>query len=154
MKLKVEINSREHFSVFGIEEHPFSVRSLWFSGETRIPGYTLDEQLGTKLRALYQRRKGRDLFDLAHALSLGGVDPERVVLYEAPPLPPRVWTLLDDDPGAKNLASEGTWEKDLKGKRVLFTFPGANGKPGLQRPLTVLLAKLSLFPGFKVEVVR
>jgi hypothetical protein len=77
-----------------------------------------------------------------------------LVLYEAPPLPPRVWTLLDDDPGAKNLASEGTWEKDLKGKRVLFTFPGANGKPGLQRPLTVLLAKLSLFPGFKVEVVR
>jgi len=37
----------------------------------------LEELLGTKLRALYQRRKGRDLFDLAVALtarrSRGGV---------------------------------------------------------------------------------
>jgi predicted nucleotidyltransferase component of viral defense system len=35
--------------------------------------------LGTKLRALYQRKKGRDLFDLATALTQGGVDPLRIV---------------------------------------------------------------------------
>ena len=35
--------------------------------------------LGTKLRALYQREKGRDLFDLAAALEATTVDPARIV---------------------------------------------------------------------------
>ena len=41
--------------------------------------YELEELLGTKLRALYQRRKGRDLFDLATALARPGVDPARII---------------------------------------------------------------------------
>jgi predicted nucleotidyltransferase component of viral defense system len=32
-----------------------------------------------KLRALYQRRKGRDLFDLAMALETTTIDPQRIV---------------------------------------------------------------------------
>ena len=35
--------------------------------------------LGTKLRALYQRRKGRDLFDLWHSHTCGVLEPELVV---------------------------------------------------------------------------
>lgn len=50
-----------------------------FSGATKITTYSIDELLGTKLRALYQRRKGRDLFDLWAALETGTVDPERVL---------------------------------------------------------------------------
>ncbi len=79
MKLKVEINSREHFAVHGFKRVPFSVASRWFEGHCEIPTYELDELLGTKLRALYQRKKGRDLFDLATALTHGGVDPARIV---------------------------------------------------------------------------
>lgn len=79
MRLKVEINTREHFAVHGFKRAPFSVASRWFEGACEIPTYELDELLGTKLRALYQRKKGRDLFDLALALEQGGVDPERVV---------------------------------------------------------------------------
>lgn len=41
--------------------------------------YRLDELMGTKLRALYQRRKGRDLFDLWLCLSRGLLDPDQVV---------------------------------------------------------------------------
>jgi predicted nucleotidyltransferase component of viral defense system len=41
--------------------------------------YELNELLGTKLRALYQRKKGRDLFDLWRGLSLPGVEPGKVV---------------------------------------------------------------------------
>ena len=36
--------------------------------------------LGTKLRALYQRKKGRDLFDLYIALQRKQVDVEKVLL--------------------------------------------------------------------------
>lgn len=37
------------------------------------------ERLGTKLRALYQRKKGRDHFDPWHAIEGKSVSPERVV---------------------------------------------------------------------------
>jgi predicted nucleotidyltransferase component of viral defense system len=67
MKLKVEINSREHFAVHGFKHVPFSVLSRWFAGRCEVPTHGLDELLGTKLRALYQRKKGRDLFDLAYS---------------------------------------------------------------------------------------
>lgn len=79
LKLKVEINSREHFSVHGIHDRRFDVSSRWFTGSAQLRTFELDELLGTKLRALYQRKKGRDLFDLAFALDHGGVDPQRVV---------------------------------------------------------------------------
>jgi len=64
LRLKVEINTREHFVVEGYKKQPFAVQSRWFKGDCEITTYTLEELLATKLRALYQRRKGRDLFDL------------------------------------------------------------------------------------------
>ena len=79
LRLKVEINSREHFSVYGLTNTPFAVSSRWFEGKAAISTYGLDELLGTKMRALYQRKKGRDLFDLAVALETGTVDPKRIV---------------------------------------------------------------------------
>jgi len=79
MRLKVEINTREHFSVLGISSRAFAVENPWFRGEADIPTYELEELLGTKMRALYQRKKGRDLFDLWLALGSTGGDPDRVV---------------------------------------------------------------------------
>lgn len=79
MRLKIEINSREHFSEFGVEERAFSVESPWFTGTATVRTYQLDELLGTKLRALYQRKKGRDLFDLYIASRKAQVDPGRIV---------------------------------------------------------------------------
>ncbi len=78
-RLKVEINTREHFSVLPIDRHPFRVDNPWFSGTAELPTYHLDELLGTKMRALYQRKKGRDLYDLWIALQSGGVTGERIV---------------------------------------------------------------------------
>ncbi|MFM9949320.1 MAG: nucleotidyl transferase AbiEii/AbiGii toxin family protein [Saprospiraceae bacterium] len=71
LRLKVEANTREHFSVLGYHQFPFEVKSSWFSGTCDLTTYKLEELLGTKLRALYQRRKGRDLYDLFIALSQG-----------------------------------------------------------------------------------
>lgn len=79
LRLKVEVNTREHFTEHGFRRVPFAVASRWFNGACDITTYDLDELLGTKLRALYQRRKGRDLFDMATAIASGGVDPQRVV---------------------------------------------------------------------------
>ncbi len=79
MRLKIEINTREHFTVFGFEESNLIMLSRWYSGAVPVRTYALDELLGTKLRALYHRRKSRDLFDLWIADRRGRVDPARVV---------------------------------------------------------------------------
>jgi predicted nucleotidyltransferase component of viral defense system len=81
LTLKVEINSREHFSVYGLQRIPFYVDSPWYNGQARILTYDLEELLATKLRALYQRKKGRDMFDLWHAFQAkrGEPDSKRIV---------------------------------------------------------------------------
>ncbi len=67
LRLKLEINSWEHFTILGRKAIPFTVENDWFSGSSGIQTYALNELLGTKLRALYQRSQGRDLFDLDYA---------------------------------------------------------------------------------------
>ncbi|MDR0506085.1 MAG: nucleotidyl transferase AbiEii/AbiGii toxin family protein [Dysgonamonadaceae bacterium] len=79
IKLKVEINCKEHFSVLGLTKVPFEVNNQWFSGKCEITTYQLDELVGTKLRALYQRKKGRDLFDLQKALENPNLNPDNVI---------------------------------------------------------------------------
>ena len=69
LKLKVETNCREHRSLFDLEQKHFEVKSSWFNGKCKIPTYQIEELLGTKLRALYQRKKGRDLYDIHKVLS-------------------------------------------------------------------------------------
>jgi predicted nucleotidyltransferase component of viral defense system len=79
MRLKIEINCREHFTVLGLQQVPFTVQNGWFTGECMINTYCIEELLGTKLRALYQRRKGRDLFDLHWALTKLDIDVAKLI---------------------------------------------------------------------------
>ena len=62
-----------------MQEVPFSVSNKWYNGECHVLTYQLDELVGTKLRALYQRRKGRDLYDLYKALTLSDVNIAHVL---------------------------------------------------------------------------
>jgi len=78
LRLKIEINTREHLCLLPIQQTQFAVDSRWFSGEASLPIYSTTELLGTKLRALYQRRKGRDLFDLWQARQAGVLDAPAV----------------------------------------------------------------------------
>jgi predicted nucleotidyltransferase component of viral defense system len=78
-KLKIEINTTEHFHVMPLQQLDFPVKSEWFNGETSIITYQLNELMGTKLRALYQRRKGRDLFDLWYASDKQLIDIDSVI---------------------------------------------------------------------------
>jgi len=79
LRLKIEINCFEHFNELGLIKVPFFMENSWFSGKSELTTYALDELLGTKLRALYQRKKGRDLYDLHKALSTSNVNPDRVI---------------------------------------------------------------------------
>ncbi|MCL2651752.1 MAG: nucleotidyl transferase AbiEii/AbiGii toxin family protein [Candidatus Azobacteroides sp.] len=79
IRLKIEINCYEHFTELGYVKVPFSVNSSWFTGKCETNTYQLNELLGTKLRALYQRKKGRDLFDLYEALARAEVSPDEII---------------------------------------------------------------------------
>ncbi len=79
LRLKIEINCREHFTVLGWKTIEHSIQNPWFSGSSEIISYELEELLGTKLRALYQRSKGRDLFDLYFALTNVKLDQEKII---------------------------------------------------------------------------
>ena len=79
MRLKLEINCKEHFNVLNWVDFPFEVESDWFSGKANITTYNINELLGTKLRALYQRSKGRDLFDLYYTRQNKDLDYEQII---------------------------------------------------------------------------
>jgi len=62
-----------------IPQPAISVYNQWFSGSCKATTYHLEELLGTKMRALYQRRKGRDLFDLWKAISTQNINYENII---------------------------------------------------------------------------
>ncbi|MBI2716205.1 MAG: nucleotidyl transferase AbiEii/AbiGii toxin family protein [Rhizobiales bacterium] len=79
IRLKVEINTREVTAFDPPASIPFQVDNPWFTGSADVQTFSREEMLATKLRALLQRDKGRDLFDLAHALErFAGLDAARV----------------------------------------------------------------------------
>jgi len=79
LRIKIEINCREHFTVLDWTSLPFSVDSLWFNGDCDILTYQLEELIGTKIRALYQRKKGRDLFDLVYTHDAADLDAVQAI---------------------------------------------------------------------------
>lgn len=79
LKLKVEINTREQESLFGVRHYHFVVESDWYQGKAEIASFEPEELFGTKFRALLQRRRNRDLFDLGEGLKGLALDTDRLV---------------------------------------------------------------------------
>jgi predicted nucleotidyltransferase component of viral defense system len=79
--VKVEANVTERSSHRPLVEIPFEFSFRGAAMNTSINGYDIHEMLGTKMRALFQRRRGRDLFDLYWALlnHVPPVDPALVI---------------------------------------------------------------------------
>ena len=144
LRLKIEINTREHFAELGLQRVPLDVDSRWFGGSAGVTTYTLDELLGTKLRALYQRKKGRDLFDLWHALDTGRVDVPRVIAC-----------FLRYMAEGGHSATRAQFEENMEGKRGLPDFREDMGpllRPGLLWDVdvamnTVLERIIAFLPG-------
>ncbi len=82
IRLKVEINTAEREAYDTPQIIFFQINNPWYSGKADLATYSREEMLATKLRALLQRDKGRDLFDLTHALDVfNGLDTPRVAEY-------------------------------------------------------------------------
>jgi hypothetical protein len=79
MRVKIEINTYETSPARPHHQVPYRVESTWWSGSADVLTFQLEELVATKLRALFQRKKGRDLFDLWVALTVLGLDPAEIV---------------------------------------------------------------------------
>ena len=84
MRVKIEVNTFERSPASPPVRVPFRVESPWFTGGADVLTFTLPEVVATKIRALFQRSKGRDLFDLWMALFQLGVSPSSIVEAFAP----------------------------------------------------------------------
>lgn len=78
-KVKVEINTREHIAVQDYKMYAFEVDNSWYKAKTEIASYEPEELFGTKLRALLQRHKNRDLFDLNEGLKQLSMNSDKLV---------------------------------------------------------------------------
>jgi predicted nucleotidyltransferase component of viral defense system len=77
MRVKIEVNTYERFPARPLERVLFTVESDWYSGTGDVLTFSMPELVATKLRALYQRTKGRDLLDLwlgLHELEVAPAD--------------------------------------------------------------------------------
>jgi len=79
LKVKIEINTREHQSLYRIKNYPFELDSDWYRAHANIASFEPEELFGTKLRALLQRRKSRDLFDLNEGLKQLSMDYDKLI---------------------------------------------------------------------------
>lgn len=78
-KVKVEINCREHIAVYGTVAKEFKFENPFHSASALVTTFELEELLASKLRALYQRRKGRDLFDLWYVNEKTDIDTDKIL---------------------------------------------------------------------------
>lgn len=76
--IKVEINTFERSPARPIITQTSVVASPWFQGEAEVQTFCAPEMMATKIRALYQRSKGRDLFDIWLAVEHLRLDPAEI----------------------------------------------------------------------------
>ena len=79
IKIKIEINTYERKPAMPLIKirHTSEVGS--YSSIADVRAYQTDELMATKIRALYQRDKGRDLFDIWLALDFLKLDPAKII---------------------------------------------------------------------------
>jgi predicted nucleotidyltransferase component of viral defense system len=121
LKVKFEFNTWERDLALGTTAHRL-VLSIpeelavpgWSAGTVQIHTPQLDEQAAFKVRALWERDKGRDLFDLWAALTQGGGNAETIASlfyenYRKEGFDPA--KLVDN---LHNRLNTGSFESDLK----------------------------------------
>lgn len=81
LTLVVEANVTERTPHRAVVELPFHFPFRDQTIQTQIKGFDIHEMLGTKMRALFQRKRGRDLFDLYWALtrSQSAITPMEII---------------------------------------------------------------------------
>lgn len=87
LRIKLEVNTHERSPALPHIRIPHQVTSMWWSGSADVLTFQPAELVATKIRALYQRSKGRDLFDLWLALTELHLEPDAILAAFGPYCP-------------------------------------------------------------------
>lgn len=79
IKIKIEINTYERTPALPLVMIRHEVASGYYTGCADVRTFQAEEMAATKVRALYQRSKGRDLFDLWLMLEIHKLDPYKII---------------------------------------------------------------------------
>ena len=83
-KIKIEINTYEREPKYSFINKEHQVDSSYYTGQANVRTLEVEELIASKIRALYQRSKGRDLYDIFLAIDYLHIDINKVL--EAFPL--------------------------------------------------------------------
>ena len=78
-RIKIEINTYEREPRFNFINKEHKVDSSYYTGHASVKTLEVEELIASKIRALYQRSKGRDLYDIYLALDYLHIDIEKVL---------------------------------------------------------------------------
>ena len=78
LKIKIEINTFERSPALPLVRNVHTINTDWFSGNSEVVMFQNEEMAATKIRALYQRTKGRDLLDIWLMTNEVGMSTESV----------------------------------------------------------------------------
>jgi predicted nucleotidyltransferase component of viral defense system len=92
MRIKIELNTFERSPARPIVTRELAINSPWYEGRAEVPTFAIEELIATKIRALFQRKKGRDLFDLWLAVEHARVSPAEIAA-SFDPYRPEGWTV-------------------------------------------------------------
>ena len=112
MRIKIEVDTYERSPALDHTRIPYQVNSAWWSGKANVKTFHPPELVATKIRALYQRSKGRDVFDLWIALTELNTDPNMIVTAFGPYRPDR-WTPALAERNLRDKLSRDSFTSDL-----------------------------------------
>ena len=75
IRIKIEINTYERTPALPLTTLRHDIDSEWYRSQSNVRAFQAEELIATKIRALYQRSKGRDLFDIWLSLAKLTLDP-------------------------------------------------------------------------------
>ena len=79
IRIKIEINTYERTPALPLITLRHAISAECFSSQSEVVAFQPEEQIATKIRALYQRSKGRDLFDIWLSLEVLALDPSVII---------------------------------------------------------------------------
>jgi predicted nucleotidyltransferase component of viral defense system len=107
LRIKIEINTHERSPALPLIRHDHRVDSSWWKGNALVPTFQPVELIATKIRALYQRSKGRDLFDLWLALEHLELEPSAILTAFVPYRPKGMTAALARENLSRKLDGRG-----------------------------------------------
>jgi predicted nucleotidyltransferase component of viral defense system len=140
IRIKIEVNTYERSPALDHIRIPYQVNSAWWSGEANVKTFQPPELVATKIRALYQRSKGRDVFDLWIALTELNTDPDTIVTAFSP-YRPDGWTPALAAKNLQNKLGTDSFTSDL-GPLVQYVPDGFSITSACELILTELIQRV------------